>query len=248
MRQCYIIGYPLKKPRSILLWKRFFKKHKINSSMSPIEVKKNNVNIFIKKIKKNKNFLASAVTMPIKNEIFKYITPGDKVAYNTKAINFILKKNNKIYGYNTDILALLSLIEKKYLKNVLILGLGGVGNALFNYLKKNKNLKIFALSSKKKGKNIFSNINKVDLSRITLLINCTPVGSSLKNLKNKSPINFKDLMKISKKSMVFDIIYNPKNTKLLNYSKKLGLKTSNGIKMNTIQADIALNMLLKTYE
>ena len=55
-------------------------------------------------------------------------------------------------------------------------------------------------------------------------------------------------MKISKKSMVFDIIYNPKNTKLLNYSKKLGLKTSNGIKMNTIQADIALNMLLKTYE
>ena len=52
-------------------------------------------------------------------------------------------------------------------------------------------------------------------------------------------------MKISKKSMVFDIIYNPKNTKLLNNSKKLGLKTSNGIKMNTIQADIALNMLLK---
>lgn len=245
MRQCYIIGYPLKKPRSIFLWKRFFKKHKINSSMNSLEVKKNNVNIFVKKIKKNKNFLASAVTMPIKNEIYKYITPGDTVARNTKAINFILKKNNKIYGYNTDILALLSLIEKKHLKNVLILGLGGVGNALFNYLKKNKNLKIFALSSKKKGKNIFSNINQIDLSKITLLINCTPVGSSLKNLKNKSPIEFEDLMKINKKTLVFDIIYNPKNTKLLNYSKKLHLKTSNGIKMNTMQADIALNMLLK---
>jgi len=245
MRQCYIIGYPLKKPRSIFLWKRFFKKHKINSSMNSLEVKKNNVNIFIKKIKKNKNFLASAVTMPIKKEIYKYITPGDTVARITKAINFILKKNNKIYGYNTDILALLSLIEKKYLKNVLILGLGGVGNALFNYLKKNKSLKIFALSSKKKGKNIFSNINKIDLSKITLLINCTPVGSGLKNLKNKSPIEFEELMKINKKSLVFDIIYNPKNTKLLNYSKKLNLKTSNGTKMNTMQADIALNMLLK---
>ena len=245
MRQCYIIGYPLKKPRSIFLWKRFFKKHKINSSMNSLEVKKNNVNIFIKKVKKNKNFLASAVTMPIKKEIYKYITPGDTVARSTKAINFILKKNNKIYGYNTDILALLSLIEKKHLKNVLILGLGGVGNALFNYLKKNKNLKIFALSSKKKGKNIFSHINKIDLSKITLLINCTPVGSGLKNLKNKSPIEFEDLMKINKKSLVFDIIYNPKNTKLLNHSKKLRLKTSNGIKMNTMQADIALNMLLK---
>lgn len=244
MRKCYIIGFPLKKPRSVVLWKNYFKKNKINSSMKPLELKTNRVIPFINSIKKDKNFLASAVTMPLKSEIYKHIIPGDRVALNSKAVNFILKKKEKIYGYNTDLLALLSLINKKYLKNILILGLGGVGGALFNHFKKVKKINVFGLSKTKKGKNIFNNLNKIDLAKINLLVNCTPIGSNLKNeFKNKSPLKFEELKKINKNSLIFDIIYKPKKTKLLDYAQKLKLINSNGIKMNSLQADIALKIL-----
>ena len=246
MLRCYIIGYPLKNPRSVILWKKFFKKKKINSSMKPLELTKNKLRILIKQFKKDKKFLASAVTMPFKNQIYQHIIPGDKVAKTTKAINCNLKKNNKIYGYNTDILALLSLIKKKYFRNTLILGLGGVGQALYNYLKEDKKVKLFALSRSKKGKHIYKNLKNIDLSKINLVINCTPLGSSLKKkFNNKSPISLEDLKRLNKNSYIFDIIYKPKITKLISYSKKLKFKYSNGVKMNTKQADIALNMLYK---
>lgn len=244
MKECYIIGFPLKKPRSVLLWKKYFKKNKIHSSMQPLQITKKQIKKFIEEKKNDENFLASAVTMPLKNEIFKYIKPGDKIASSTKAVNFILKKKKTIYGYNTDISAIISLIDQKYLKNVLILGLGGVGYALFRYLKKIKNINVCALSRSKKSKNIFNKLEQINMSKINLVINCTPIGSNLNNnLKKKSPIKFDDLKKLNKKTFIFDIIYNPKLTKLLRYSKKLNLRFTNGIEMNSRQAEIALKMI-----
>ena len=45
---CGIIGYPLKKPRSIPIWKNYFKKNKINASMNKFEVQPKNLKKFIK--------------------------------------------------------------------------------------------------------------------------------------------------------------------------------------------------------
>lgn len=246
MRKCYIIGSPLKKPRSLNLWRSYFKKKNIKASMEAKEINTNQLKNFIVEIKNDKDFLASAVTMPLKNEIYKYIIPGDKVAKKTKAINFIIKKKKKIYGYNTDVTALIKLIEKKFFKNVIILGLGGVGNALFNLLKENSKIKLYAISHSKSGKKIFKNFKDINLSKINLIINCTPLGSNLKRkYLNKTRVSEKDLKKLNKDTFVFDIIYNPKLTKLLRLSKKLKLKHSNGVEMNTLQAKTALEMVYK---
>ena len=81
---------------------------------------------------------------------------------------------------------------------------------------------------------------------MNLIINCTPIGSSLnKKYNNKTPVESQYLKKLKKNSYIFDIIYNPKLTKLLKLSKKLKLKFSNGIHMNTLQAKIALQMIKK---
>ena len=65
---CSIIGYPLSKPRSVKIWKNFFKKKRINIQMFPIEIKKNLFNNKINELLHDKNFLASAVTMPYKKK------------------------------------------------------------------------------------------------------------------------------------------------------------------------------------
>jgi shikimate dehydrogenase len=247
MKICFIVGYPLNKPRSVSIWRNYFKKKKIKASMRPLELKANKVKEFILKIKANKNFLAAAITMPLKTKLFKYVIPGDIITKKSKSINLIIKNQDKLYGYNTDILALINCIKKDDLKNVLIIGLGGVGKALFNYLSFNKKINLKAISRKKNNnKNIYNNFNKIDFKKKITIINCTPLGSNLKNFfLNISPVPEKLFGKIHKDSFFFDIIYKPKTTKLLNLCKKYQLKSINGLRMNSLQAKIALKKIEK---
>ena len=41
-----ILGYPLKNPRSIQIWKNFFKKKKIHAKMLKFEIKPKNLDDF----------------------------------------------------------------------------------------------------------------------------------------------------------------------------------------------------------
>ena len=72
MYNCYIIGHPLNKPRSVSIWKKYFRQKKIKSNMKPVELKPENLSLFIKNIKQDRNFLATAVTSPLKIKAFKY--------------------------------------------------------------------------------------------------------------------------------------------------------------------------------
>ena len=72
-----------------------------------------------------------------------------------------------------------------------------------------------------------------------MIINCTSLGFG--NQEKFSPINKEDLIKLKKDVIVYDIIYKPNSTLLLNFSKELGLKTLNGLEMNFEQAVLAYN-------
>lgn len=249
MHQCNIIGYPLNKPRSVKIWKKHFKLKKIVSKMVPLEVKKKDIQFFFKKIRENKNFLASAVTSPLKIPSFKFIIPGDLISKKAGSINFIIKKKNKIFGYNTDIISLIEIIKKYKKKNILIIGLGGVGLPLSKVLSISKKFNIYALSSKKNFKinkiKIFKNFKDVNLDKIDLIINCTPLGSDLsKKFLNKTPISKYFFTKIEKnKIQILDIIYKPKKTPLQELCKKFKVNYSNGVEMNSLQAKIALQKI-----
>ena len=110
---CKIIGYPLNKPRSVVLWRKYFKKKKLKIAMDSFQVKPSNFNKEIDKLFKNPKFLAAAITMPYKKKILSKLTIEDKISNYAKAINFIIKKKNKIYGFNTDVYGALKTIQKK---------------------------------------------------------------------------------------------------------------------------------------
>ena len=63
------------------------------------------------------------------------------------------------------------------------------------------------------------------LFRSDILINATPIG-----LKESDPC-LVDKTMINPNSLVYDLIYNPKETKLLKIAKEAGAKTSNGLGM-----------------
>ena len=109
---CSIIGYPLKNPRSVKIWSDFFKRKKMKIKMNAIEINPKKFNFEIEKILSNKNFLASAITMPYKKKIISKVIIKDKLSKTSKSLNFILKKKNKIYGYNTDIFGAIETTKK----------------------------------------------------------------------------------------------------------------------------------------
>ena len=107
-----------------------------------------------------------------------------------------------------------------------------------------QNQKILQLLVRKKSKlNKFKNkfkctdvlLTKINLfnKEIDFLVNCTDVGSTQKQNTSVLPLTF--FNNLSKKK-VFDVIYNPKQTLFLKYTKINNLLHSNGLDMNLHQA------------
>ena len=255
---CSIIGFPLSNPRSVKIWKNFFKKKNMNIQMIPLEINKEIFDYKIKKLILNKNFLASAVTMPYKKKILKHVIVKDRISICAKSINFILKIKNKIFGFNTDVYGALETVKNLSTKNnIMIYGFGGAGEAISRvFLKVFKKSNIYVISQKKcpvdlkrKKINFYKKVTKNNLLEIDIFINCSPLGSALKKqYLKKSPITFDLLKTVKKKFQVFDIVYNPQTTLLMKFCKKLKLKNFNGIKMNTVQAEFALKKVYNSYK
>ena len=69
MNKFGIIGYPLNKPRSVSIWRKYFKKNNIKAQFNPYEIENKNFNNFIKKnFLQDQNFLSMVVTMPYKKK------------------------------------------------------------------------------------------------------------------------------------------------------------------------------------
>lgn len=249
--KCGIIGYPIKKPRSVFLWKKYFSKKNINSKMLEFNFNKNDFNKNLGNLIQDKEFLASAITMPYKISIKKYINVMHESSKLSGSTNLIIKYKKKIYGFNTDISGFLKSVSNKInIKDVVIIGMGGSGYAIFNYLNKKYKKKFILITSKriKKQKNIkcFKSIDqaKLDPQKKLFIINCTPLGSNLdKKFINKTSINEEILKKISKNSFIFDLVYRPKKTKLNKLCDKYNINYKNGLEMNTFQASKALSIV-----
>lgn len=166
------------------------------------------------------------ITIPYKQDIIKYLDVLSEEVLSLKAVNTVLKKDGKLYGYNTDVFGLLYTIKRKGIslkdKNVVILGTGGASKSAKYVAKKQgaKSITIVGRTSKCNYQNVY------DLIDTEVIINTTPVGmypnyeGELIDLKR-----FKNLI------AVFDIVYNPLKTGLIKQAEKLNLITSNGISM-----------------
>ena len=251
-----IIGLsPSKGARSPKLWNLAFKKYGIKNEMLPFDVKKDNLFKLLNFLNKDRNFIGGCVTVPYKEKVFKWL--GNNITKTSKkigAVNCLFRdKKGRLIGTNTDGEAALKSFENKFgrvnNKNVLLLGPGGAGKAVASYFSKalNKNKKLIilgrSLNSKKFSKKIgakwksFKHLSKINFNEINVIINCTSIGFSVK--KKHSPMTEGHLNKLPKNAKVFDIIYQPKKTKLIKIAQKRKIKTINGLEMNLIQAVLA---------
>ncbi len=232
-----LVGNPVSESKGYLIHNKCFQKMSMNNVYVNFLV--DDAKSFFKGYKGF--FSGLSVTMPHKREVMKYLDEIDNSAKKLSAVNTIIVKNGKLIGYNTDVYGAIHAIKDKTEimgKTVLMLGAGGVARAIaYGIIEEKGNLFVTDIDGKKAGEFCREfNCKYVQIAdrkniKCDIFINATPVGM-FPNI-NASPIE-EDFLK--KEMIVFDVVYNPRETKLLETAKKRGCKVVYGQDMFIYQA------------
>jgi len=181
------------------------------------------------------DLLGFNVTIPYKQDIIDFLDELSPEAEKIGAVNTVKIVEKKRIGYNTDAVGFknsLVPILKPHHRSALILGGGGASKAVAYVLNQ---LSIpFSIISRS-GTTTYSNLTQDTLTSNHLIVNATPVGT-FPNINDFPPIPVEFL---TSQHLIYDLIYNPKETKLLQLGKKVGAQTKNGLEMLHLQADSA---------
>lgn len=185
----------------------------------------------------------ASITIPHKTSAIKYLDRLDPLAEKIGAVNTIVNDDGVLTGYNTDgdgALQALEEVTTLSAKKTVLIGGGGAASAIAVGLKA-KGVKLVVLNrTEAKASNLAKKVNASGfgglnwLSEITsadILINATPVGMLP---KTDQSIILKELLHDG--LTVFDIVYNPKETRLLIEARERGCNIVYGYKMFLYQA------------
>lgn len=178
------------------------------------------------------------ITIPHKISYINKLNSVDEHASNLGAVNCI---NNELIGFNTDFYGFLRSFKSFYSDNdgkILVLGYGGVGRVVVKALKGYditvaiRNADKIAEVAKDSGAKVIDMASLSDSNdRYNAIVNTTPVGM-YPNIDN-TPI---DESVILRSEYVYDLIYNPIETKLMKIATASGIKAKGGADMLVYQA------------
>ena len=185
----------------------------------------------------------ASVTIPHKTTALKYLDKIDPLAEKIGAVNTIVNDDGVLTGYNTDGDGALKALEEVTTlggKKAVLIGSGGAASAIAVGLKA-KGVKLVVLNrtedkaiklAEKVNAEGFGGLKKLsEISSADILINATPVGMWPKLGQSIIP---KELL--HNRLTVFDIVYNPRETRLLMEARERGCAVVYGDKMFLYQA------------
>lgn len=178
------------------------------------------------------------VTIPYKEEVIPYLTELDTKAAKIGAVNTIKIEGNKLIGHNTDAYGFQKSIEpflKKSHTKALILGTGGASKAIAFVFEELGIAYHFVSRNPKDNQLTYQDLNELVMAEHTVLVNSTPLGTH-PNIDQKPNIPYQH---ISKKHLLFDLIYNPDKTAFLLEGESQGATICNGHRMLEYQAEKA---------
>ena len=172
------------------------------------------------------------VTIPHKVDILKYVDHLDSSAVKATAVNTVHNVNGILKGYNTDIFGFIEPLRKRNINfngmDILLLGAGGSACAVIAALSEEKGINKIIISNRtqekasklaKKGKELGLECQVIEMEDIKhiavkshLIINTTPIGMN----DEQSLIDYEH---ISKNTIVYDLVYKPVTTNLLENAK-----------------------------
>ena len=188
------------------------------------------------------------VTIPHKIEMMRYLDNVDETCKKIGAVNTVLNDDGILRGFNTDMDGFLEPIKRKeiQIKNskIFLLGAGGASRAIIaGFQKEGADNVVIVNRTKENGDELARFSNEIGLdatsvqldamnelnSKFDFIVNASSLG--LKGEKNIIPSSLMD-----EQTTVYDIVYKPLKTDLINTAKENNCKIIYGYEMLLGQA------------
>lgn len=257
-----LIGYHLSHSISAIIHKAGLESLGVEGTYEILETPPEDLISRIKFLKSN-TYDGFNVTIPLKVPVTLFLDHIDKSADVSGCVNTIkILPDKSFYGFNTDIYgfqkAIPAEIQKKLKNaNVSILGTGGASRAAavalielgvkqINFYSRNiinsaTMVNYFRKAFPNVTFRLYQNSSTGELFNSAMIVNATPIGMK-GNSADKMPLSLEVLQKLPKDTVIYDIIYNPTKTLLLQKAKDIGLETINGLDMLINQAAKSLEI------
>ncbi len=251
MKKFAIIGYPLEHSFSPKIHNAAFSELGISAVYEKFEIAPDQFKETIPKIK-NGDWYGFNVTIPYKQSIIPFLDAVEPVTKKIGAVNTIrVRGDGSWLGFNTDYQGFLHPIagNLKNFKKVIMIGAGGAARAVaFGLLSHCTPEELAILNrSLENARALAGHLSEFDKTKVTiqktddtgalhfkadLIINTTSVGmGSRSGALIIDPVPFCKM-----KTIVYDLIYNPAETRFLRRARQAGFKTINGLPMLLGQA------------
>ena len=255
-----IIGYPLGHSISAAIQKAGLESLGLGGSYDVLETPPEDLINRIKFLKSN-NYNGFNVTIPLKVPMSLFLDDIDDYANIAGCVNTVkIGEDKSFYGFNTDIYGFKKAIPEEVDldgKNASILGTGGASRAAVvglaergvkeidfytrNIINSRQTLDYVRAKFPEITFNVYQIQNIRSLAGTSIVVNATPIG--MKGfMADQMPLERADLDKLSPDTVVYDIVYNPVKTILIQEAQKRGLRTIGGLDMLIYQAERALNI------
>lgn len=256
-----ITGWPLKVTSSPQLHNTSFKENNMNAVYIPFKSESSDEAFEFAKAAGMKGF---SVTVPHKETIIKHLDVADKKVSEIGACNTVINRNGKYFGYNTDCtgfekaLVEFTGLESLKHKKVAIIGAGGAAKAVAYAVHElggkacvfNRTVSKARALAEKFGFD-FASLDADSLPKLSkfneIIIQTTSKGMSATAAPSEEndPLWFYDF---SGSELVYDIVYEPETTPIMERAKKAGCKVHNGYTMLKYQGAEQFRLYKEVYE
>jgi shikimate dehydrogenase len=251
---CALIGDPVEHSVSPVMHNTAYKKLGLDYVYIPFRVRPEGLSQAVEGLQAL-NVRGFNVTIPHKVSVIPLLDGLDPLAEKIGAVNTVVNTDGELRGYNTDaegfLRSLLGHGVRPRGKKMVVLGAGGASRAI-TYIMVMKGARVIIVNRQRgldRAENIAALIKEdfkkevkvFELEKLgevlegaDVLVNATSVGMSPAGENSPVPANL-----LSKVPVVFDIVYNPLETRLLKEAREAGAQTIGGVDMLAWQGALA---------
>lgn len=248
-----VIGDPIAHSKSPVIHGFWLEKLGIEAEYRKTHVRAEELPAYFLKRRADPDWLGCNITIPHKVAVMDYCSDPAKVGEIIGAMNTIAcETGGPLIGTNTDAGGFLAPLQALGWKgrSALLIGAGGAARAVL-YALSQIGVTDFTIMVRDEAKGQ-ALLDRAGLDRaglrgavitmeeavpaVDLLVNCSPLG-----MRGKPPLNI-NITPLPDHAIVYDIVYVPLDTKLLEAARARGLRTIDGLEMLIGQAALAFDI------
>jgi len=252
-----LIGWPIRHSISPAMHNAAFQTLGIDGDYSLLPVERpEDLEKTISALKADPEWVGANVTVPYKEKILPHLDRLEGAAAALKAVNTIVRKGGKLIGHNTDMPGFLADLKRNGMdpagKPALVIGSGGAARAVVLGLVSCGCTVCLVAVIREQAAALASELGRGRVEAIgwddlrlaakvndaAMIVNTSPVGMWPKTDATPWPKG----LALPGSASVYDLVYNPLETRFLREAKSLGAKTAGGLGMLVEQGALAFEL------